>query len=106
MMSTEAIEDALSSCSYEPVSEEALMGLSNPKPVKSRVLTCLQCKKEFDSQAKLSDAALSLCSVCNLHYMDGIQQSKHSIDTSKGFEWLLVALTVILLIFSCYYFFI
>ena len=87
MMSTEAIEDALSSCTYDPVSEEALMGLSDPKPVKSRVLTCHQCKKEFDSQAKLSDAALSLCSVCNVDFMDGIQQSKHSIDTSKGFNF-------------------
>ena len=52
------------------------MGLTNPKRGKSRVLTCHKCKKEFDSHAKLSDAAFSLCIVCNVDYMDGVQQAR------------------------------
>ena len=84
MLSTEAIEAALSNCMYAPVSEEALMGLTNPKQAKARVLTCPQCKKEFDSQAKLSDADLSLCSGCNVDYMGGVQQARQSEDTSKS----------------------
>ena len=69
---------------YAPISEEALMRLTNPKQAKASVLTCHQCKKQFVSQARLSDADLSLCNVCNVDYMDGVQQARQSEDASKS----------------------
>ena len=47
---------------YARVNEKALIGLTNPKQGKSRVLTSVKCKKEFDSTAKLSDAAFCYAS--------------------------------------------
>ena len=61
---------------YLSASEEELMGLTNLHQGKSRVLTCNKCKKEFDSHAKLSDAAFLLCIVCNVDYKDGVQQAR------------------------------